>query len=331
MPYPSFTEEWNDLTSSTTAARLPGVFKQTITDHPTLKELTQNNRIISGQGKQIEFAVSFGENDSVQFITSSAQRVSFHNQAALTKGKVDSALLIGHVLYSEEEKDQNSGDEQQADLIDLKLEQLKDTVDRKMAKAIFSNGTLNGRACTKGLRFWVPTNPGALTIAGLSETDFTWWRSQRRGSAGAWATNGWGGTGANHVLNMIIRTTDGSRRPTLIISDDGVFQEFHNHLLQKLTIPTDGGFKSFGDLGLQIPGTGAKYIWDKDCPAGTMYFLHPRDFFFYTSPNLDGSMLPMMRIPDQPLLQYQFLSWKHQLVNVRRNAQGTVDGWTIPS
>lgn len=327
--YPSYTEEWNDLVSSTMEQRIPGVMKQTITEHRVSKRVTQNNRIIGGGGTGITFNVSFGENESVRYVTSTAQKVDFKAQAALTKGRIAPAMLTGYILYDDDERDANSSDEQIADLVDIKAEQLRDTVDRKIARAVFSNGYLDGDPSMKGFGFWIPTNPGALTIAQLSETSFPWWRSQHRPNCGDFAVNGWGGSDRNYVLNMYVRTSDGGRRPNLIVSDDGVYQEFHNWLLQKVTIPNQDSFKAFGDSDITIAGLNAEYIWDPDADSGNMLFLHTRDWYFYTSRNLDGKLTPIERIPNQPLLSYQFLAWKHQLVCTRRNMQGRTSGWDV--
>lgn len=329
MPYPSYTEEWNDLVSSTTEMKIPGVMKQSITDHRVLRRLTGNNRIIGGGGTGITFTPSFGENESVRYVSSSAQKVDFKAQAALTKGRITPAMLTGYILYDEDERDANSGDEQIADLVDVKLEQLRDTVDRKMARALYSNGFLDGDPAMKGLAFWVPTNPGALTIANISETNMPWWKSQHRPTCGDFAVNGWGGSDRNYVLNMYVRTSDGGRRPNLIISDEGVYQEFHNFLLQKVSIPSQDQFKAFGDSDIAISGLNAEYVWDPDCDSGTMLFLHTRDWYFYSSRNLDGKLTPIATIPNQPLLSYQFLAWKHQLVCTRRNMQGRTSGWDV--
>jgi hypothetical protein len=328
--FATYSEEWNDLVSSTSAHMVPGVFRQTITDHPVLSLLTGNQKEITGMGKQIEFVVSFGDNESVQFITNSAQSFTYTPSSVLTKGYVTPSLLVGHILYLDEEQEQNSSDEQIASLVEERMAQLKETFDRKMARAVYSNGNLDGKPATKGLKFWVPTNPGSLTIAGLSESDKAWWKSQHRGSCGDWATNGWGGSSANHVLNMFIRISDGSRKPKLIISDAGVFEKFHAALLSDVQITSPQNFQAYGS-GDSIPILGTKYIWDKDCDSGTMLMLHPEDFRFYVSPGMNFKLLPMMRIPNQPLVQFQFMSFRHELVCTRRNRQARLSGWNIPS
>lgn len=333
MGYQTYSEEWNDLVSSTAAHFIPGVFRQTVTDHPLLRRFMGKQKDITGMGKQLEFEVSFGDNESVQFITSPAQSFSFSSQAVLTKGKVDPSLLVGHVLFEETEKRQNSSDEQIVNLVEERINQLKETFERKLSKALFSNGFLSGKQCTKGLRFWVPTNPGSLTIANLPESNYAWWKNQSRTSAGSWATNGYGGTSLNYPRNMFLNCTDGSRRPSLVVSSQGVFELFHDYLLSKIQITLPGNFKPYGDgaaadLPTPFQFMNSDYIWDKDCPAGFMFFLHPESFFLFVTPGMNFDMLPIQRIPNQPLLSYQFMMLRHELVCTRRNWQGVISGWT---
>lgn len=333
MGYQSYSEEWNDLVSATAAHFIPGTFRQTITDHPLLRRLMGTQKDITGMGKQIEFVVSFGDNESVQFINSPAQTFSFGSNAVVTKGKVDPSLLVGHVLFEETEKKQNSGDEQIVNLVEERIAQLKETFDRKLSKALFSNGYLSGKPCTKGLKFWVPTNPGSLTIANLPETNYAWWKSQSRTACGSWATNGYGGTNLNYPRNMYLSCTDGSRRPGLIVSSQGVFELFHDYLLSKVQITMPGNFRPYGDSNV-APSEPfdtfmqSEYLWDRDCDAGTMLFLHPESFKLFTTEGMNFDMLPIQRIPNQPLLSYQFMMLRHELVCTRRNWQGRTSGWT---
>lgn len=332
MGYQTYSEEWNDLVSSTAAHFIPGVFRQTITDHPLLRRFMSKQKDITGMGKQIEFEVSFGDNESVQFITSPAQSFTFSSQSVLTKGKVDPSLLVGHVLFEETEKRQNSSSEQIVNLVEERINQLRETFERKLSKALFSNGYLSGKPATKGLKFWVPTNPGSLTIANLPESSYPWWKSQARNSCGSWATNGYGGSALNYPRNMFLSCTDGSRKPDLVVSSQGVFELFHDYLLGKVQITLPGNFRPYGDTtatpGSEFSFMGAEYLWDKDCDSGTMLFLHTDSFQLAVTPGMNFDMLPIQRIPNQPLLSYQFMMLRHELICTRRNWQGRTAGWT---
>jgi hypothetical protein len=107
-----------------------------------------------------------------------------------------------------------------------------------------------------------------------------------------------------------------------------VYEKFHASLLTDVRITDPRNFQAYGsDDG--IPILGAKYINDKDCDSGTILMLHPQDFRFYVSPGMNFKMLPMMRIPNQPLVQFQFMSFRHELVCTRRNRQARLSGWTV--
>lgn len=329
MPLPSQTEEFDDVVTSTLQYYVPGEFDQSIQSHPILSVMMAN-KTESGMGKQVEFIVTYGDNNSVDWVTSSTQKYTFSSNPVMTKGKITPKLLTGAVVFSQEEKEQNSGDEQIANLADARLRQLRATFDRKLAVAFYSNGTVNGKPSLNGLKYWVPTNPGALTVGGLSESTFAFWASKSRTSAGAWATNGWFGSANNYPLNMYINTTDGGRRPKLIISDHGTLQVFLNALGTNIRYISQDTLGKIGNID-DISFMGTRYVWDKDCDSGTMFFLHPEDWFFVVSPGMNFTTLPMDRIPDQPLMSYVFMSLRCQLICTTRWRQGRISGWTVPS
>lgn len=327
MALPSQTEEFDDIVTSTLQFFVPGEADQTIKDNPVLN-LFMSNKKEEGMGKQIEFIVTYGDNNSVDWAESSTQTYKFTPSSVMTKGKIRPALLTGHVLWSLEEKEQNSGDEQIADLAESKMEQLRSTFDRKLSVAFYSNGTVNGKRCISGLRSWVATSTG--TVANINDSTFPWWQPKFKTGAGLWSQYGWFGSLGNIPLWMFINVSDGGRKPDVILSDHGTFQVFLNALGTGVRYIDEKMFTNPGGA-LDLSFMGARYVYDKYCPAGTMYFLHTRDWRFYVSPGMNFTVLPVDRIYDAPMMSYSFMVLRCQLVCVRRNLQGVVTGWTIPS
>lgn len=329
MALPTQTEEFDDLVTSTLQYTIPGEFDQTIQDHPILSVMMAN-KVETGMGKQIEFLVTYGDNNSVDWVSSSTQKYQFSANPVTTKGKISPKILTGSVVFSIEEKEQNTSDQQIANLVDLRNRQLRKTFDRKLAQAFYSNGTVNGKPALNGLKYWVPTNPGSLTVGGLSESSFTWWQSKTRTSAGAWATNGWFGSANNYPLNMYINCTDGANRPKLMIVDHGTLQVFLNALGTGIRYTSQDTLGKIGNID-DLTFMGTRLVWDKDADAGTMLFLHPEDWQFFVSPGMNFTVLPMERIPDQPLMSYSFMMLRCQLVCTTRWRQGRISGWTVPA
>jgi hypothetical protein len=331
--YPTRTIEFDDIASTTLAWRLPGTFEQTLGSHPIIRELTRNRRR-SGMGEEIQWTPTFGDNPSVQFITSSTQKFEYTGASVATTARLDPAIMVGYVTYSDEEEQKNSGDQQIADLVDLKVAQLKRTFRRKLAKAFHSAGTVDGKPAIKGLRYWVPRVPGSLVVAGLDESKFPWWQSKSRINSGAWNDNGWFGANNNYPLNMFVNLTDGDEYPSLVISDAGTLMTALNALGTDVRYTSAESFGKIGSLNMTFMGQ--RWVMDKDALPGTMYMLHPEDFIFVTAtsgtdPEDIFTTIPMFRIPNQPLMKVQFIWGRFQLICTNRNRQGALFDWTIPA
>lgn len=327
------TIEFDDVASTVLAYQLPGTFEQSIQYHPIVSELTKNRKR-SAMGEEIQFTPTFGDNPSVGFISSSTQSFTYSGTAVATKGRLDPAILVGYVTYSDEDEQRANSDEALADLIDLRLKQLRMTFTRKLAQSIYSAGTVDGKPAIKGLKYWIPTNPGSLVVANIDEAKFLWWQNKARTGCGSWSTNGWFGASNNYPLNMFVNTMDGSNVPSLIVSDHGTLQVALNALGTGIRYINTESFGKIG--GLDLTFMGQRWVMDKDCPSGFMYYLHPDDFEFTVAtagsdPEDLFTTIPIFRIPNQPLMKVQFVWSRNQLVCTHRNRQGVTSGWTVPT
>jgi hypothetical protein len=336
--FPSKTEEFDDLFSSTLAFKLPGEFDQTLKNHEVLGPMTRN-KITHNMGTEIKFTPTYGGNTSIGYIRTSTQAFKYHGTSVMTTGRLDPAIMVGwQVISDEEEKRTRDDDVRLANLADLKAKQFMQDWKRKLVTAFYGNGTLDGQPALKGLKYWVPTNPGSLTVANLKEADFAWWQSKARAACGDWATNGWFGGTANYPLSAYVAVSDGSEKPGLVLSDAGVMQVAVNRAGTNVRFISNDSFNKIGNADLTFMGT--KWVWDKECDAGTMLLLHPEDFVFIeqegSNDGGDGEgggfeVLPLFRLPEQPLVKVSFAWTRHQLFCTRRNRQYRMSGWNVPA
>lgn len=331
--FPTKTIEFDDVASTVLAYQLPGTFEQSLKNHPIVGELTKNRRR-SAMGEEIQITPTFGDNPSVGFITSSTQSFTYSGTAVATKGRLDPSILVGYVTYSDEDEQRATSDEALADLIDLRLKQLRLTFTRKMSQALYSAGTVEGKPAIKGLKYWVPNTPGSNVVANIDESKFIWWQSRSRTGCGNWTTNGWFGSSNNYPLNMFINVADGANYASLIVSDTGTLQVALNALGTGIRYINAESFGKIGSLDLTFMGQ--RWVMDKDAPSGSMYFLHPESFEFVTAtsgsdPEDLFTTIPIFRIPNQPLMKVQFVWARTQLVCTQRTLQGVLTGWTVPT
>jgi hypothetical protein len=342
MGLPTATYEFDDLFSSTMAYKLPGEFDQTLKNHEVLGPLTQN-RVTHNMGYEIRFTPTFGDNPSIGYIRTTTQGFKYQNTSVMTTARLDPAIMVGWQIVSEEEERKNRDDDVRlANLAELKSKQFVQSWKRKLVQAFYGNGVLDGMPALKGLKYWVPTNPGSLTVANLSETSLQWWQSKSRTGCGSWGQNGWFGSLNNYPLNAFVNVSDGSDKPGLVLSDHGVMQvainaagtsvRFVNGNNQKGGYPIAPATE-MGNTDLMFMGK--KWVWDRECDAGNMMFLHPEDFYFVTQETTDDEglfeVLPLFRLPEQPLVKVSFAWTRHQLICTRRNRQYRLSGYTVPA
>jgi hypothetical protein len=334
MAYPSKTEEFDDLFSTTTALVLPGTFNQALTTHKIMGPMTRN-RVTHNMGTEIKFVPELAGGRSVGYVRSSTGGFKFAGTAVATTARLDPAILVGYTIISEEEEKRNGdSDVQIASLVDLKARQFTRDWKVKMVEAFYGNGVIDGQPALRGLLYWVPTNPGALTIANLSQTTFPWWASRARPACGDWAVNGMFGSTLNYPLNAYVAVSD-DEQPDTIISDAGLMQVAINRSASNLRFINAGDANKIGSSD-DLTFMGRKWIWDKECQAGTMLMLHSRDFTFVVQEGANDEegmfeTLPVYRLPDNPLVKVSFSWTRHQLVCTRPNEQIRLSGWTVPA
>lgn len=335
MPYPSKTEEFDDLFSTTTALVLPGTFNQALQDHPVIGLLTKK-KIVHNMGTEIKFVVRLAGGKSVGWVRSSVGGFKFANTAVATTARLDPAIMIGYTTISDEEEKRNGdSDTQIASLVDLKAQQFTEDWKVKFVEGIYGNGVVDGQPAIKGLLYWAPTNPGALTIANVSQTTFPWWASRSRPTAGDWAVNGMFGSTLNYPLAAYVAVSDGSVHPDIILSDAGLMQVAVNRQNTQTRFINAGDANKIG-FDTDITFMGKPWIWDKECQSGTMLMLHSEDFTYVVQEgaNDENGMfetLPVYRLPEDPLLKVSFSWTRSQLICTRPNRQIRISGWTVPA
>lgn len=320
MAVNSQTLDYDNLVVSTMAMRLPKIKAQVLKEHKVLALLTKNKET-SGMGRQIEVDLEYGENNTVDYLSSIESEISVTDQQHLTKAYFTPALLAGVVKWNAEEKAQNSSKEKYIDLMKVKERRIKATFRRKLAQGLYGTGA---NRTTNGLGMYVPTAVGSNTVGGISEATAPWWRSQVRTSSGSFAANGIFGSANDYVLNGIINCTD-EEMPDLIISDTTVFEYAHKSFGSDVRYVSNDTFGNIGKMELRYQGT--RWVWDKDCDAATMFILHTGDFIFVTTAGMDFTPTPVMTPDKQPWVRYVAYLSRHQLVVNRRMLHMRLSGW----
>jgi hypothetical protein len=320
----SYTKEFDDITTATNASVIPGLFNQLLTDHPVYSELTAaDNRMTSTFAQnRLEWKVRAGLNNSIKYFSTATAEVDLFDQEHMTTAWAEPALMGGAVVYTDVEKEQTEGRDGVISLQRVKMEALEDAFKEILSANLFGDGT---GGTTMGLGAWVPVSPGTATVAHLSEATYDFWVPYYQGGAGAWNSFGYL-TAGDKVITMLNTCADGSMQPDLLIMDQTTWERFHRSLAGKVAFHTNEAFGEIGKQSLRI--WGKKLVWDKAADPNTLIALHSKRFKWVTSPSMNMRVSPTRYLERQPLVSYNFVVLRHQLICTQRNIQGRLDEWT---
>jgi len=205
---------------------------------------------------------------------------------------------------------QNSGREQQIDLLEARMKAAEISMANNVAVAVYSSGS--GKQLT-GLQSAIADDPTlAGTYGGINQNTYTWWRNQTSTDTANLAASA--ALLESEMQDMWLECSVGNQKPDLIVTDQVLFKLFWSRLsdIQRVT-STDTA--TFGYNSLKF--VTADVVYDGDtmnaagltpsATAGHMYFINTDTLFFRphvntnftaleerSSINQDASVIPMV-------------------------------------
>ena len=335
MPtYPSIPAQAADqIYASTMQEYSPKVKSQTFDKMPAAAALWKNKGTGTlGNGRH-EWRVEAGLNDNAKVLTSDADTVTFSQQSNLTLAWYDyMAFLAVPVQKSMLRDSQNSGEAQLISLVKTDMRIASKTMKRMISSQTFGDGS--GKTIV-GLQALLPsTGVGTNTLFNIAEANASFWKNYFLTNAGSFTTQGYRGSADDKLTRGYLTCSDsGSETPNLVISDRTVFEYQMRTQGQLVRITKDGDFGKIGtssisgNAGDGMPFYDAKWVWDNECPAGTVYFVHTDDFELVEDPNFNFKWIPV-NLGLQFLLSGMVLTYRVQSKIDRRNWNGVQTGWT---
>ncbi len=200
-------------------------------------------------------------------------------QLGITAAEYAWKFVAGTVTISGEEEFKNSGSKTRIfNLLEAKIRQLELSMQLQLNIQLFSDGSGNGGKDITGLAAAVEDGATWGTYGGIdgSDADNAWWRN-------AWvdvdATYADFATAIDNTVaglfvmrNMFNTVSLGNSKPTLIITTQGLFEEYEAYIEgDKLRLTSlelaDAGFQNLTFKGVPI-------IFDEDLTADSMLFLN---------------------------------------------------------
>lgn len=181
--------------------------------------------------------------------------------------------VVGSLVISDQEQDENKGPEAIFKLLTAKMEILEESIKEKFSDYLYGAGAGTDPL---GLEALIPDDPTQGTIGGLSRSD-----PQLRTSA--WDFNGSiDSTNIEEAWDDIqLDLTMKNDKPDLILAGRDVIRTYRAAVRDKLVVNLSdirsGGGKGMVDLGFGgVAHAGTPMVYDERCPVNKAYFINSK-------------------------------------------------------
>lgn len=326
----STTTFFDNVTTIANAKTLREVTKQSFSEHPFYDEMMKPENLIYDKFVDDKFfiPVKAGKASNIKYLDGVAGEIDLYDDQLMTKAMFSPAILAGAILYTDAEKEQvENNTDAITSLQKEKTETFTDTVSEIVNQSLYGDGSA---FTTLGLGTFAPVSPGNYTVGGLDETSYRFWKSYYLPDFGSWKVYGPNGSGKNLLNRLINAVTFNRKKPTLLLTDIPTIERYTDNLETRIRY-TDAG--SYGKIGGStvaddLSYAGIRFIGDRDCDPDTLFALHLQFFKMVVSPGMNMRVSPTKTLERQPMISYNFFSWRHQVVCKRRNVQARADGIT---
>jgi len=181
--------------------------------------------------------------------------------------------VVGTVIISDQEQDENKGETMIFKLLKSKLEVLEESIKEKFSDYLYGAGAGTDPL---GLEALVPLDPTTGTIGGLSRAE-----TQLRTSA-----YDFGGTlDATNIEeaidDVLLDLTIGNEKPDIILGGRHCIRTYRAAIRDKLVINLSdlkkSGVSGMVDLGFGgVSHDGIPIVYDENCPVNRAYFINSK-------------------------------------------------------
>lgn len=256
---------WGEMVTATLAHRRKKTADAVSRNNIVIYEMRRRGRQKTiGGGRTISTPIMVGvENQNFQWYVG-REALNIAGQEVLTSAEYPWKQYACGVSISGLEMLMNDGEEQVIDMMAARVQHAEKTIVNQMHKSAHGDGTGSGGKEFGGLRLHVTETPGA-TVGGINSGVAPWWDNQRSvlGSAPL-TTNIYAA-----MLELYLRTSRGTDKPNLIISDNSYYATFsgalqaqqrfmdknlasagfQNIMFEMVPVVADGGMGGYAEAG----------------------------------------------------------------------------------
>ncbi len=180
--------------------------------------------------------------------------------------------VVGTVIISDQEEDENKGDSAIFKLMKAKVDVLEESFKEKFSEYLYAAG---GGADPLGLASLIPTDPTTGSLGGINRATETQWRSSSYAFGGSLdATNI-----EEAFDDVLMDLTLKGDAPDLILVGRNIYRIYRaaarDKVMFALTDTSNG--KRMYDLGFKgVTHQGIPILYDEDCPVNYAYFINSK-------------------------------------------------------
>lgn len=314
--------DYGRLTSITRGKVLPSIIDQIGDAHPLFDRLMKKAKLLT-QGTQIEQAVKYRHN-SQGGSYAGLDPLDTAQETTRTKAVWQWKQIYQPIVISNIELAKNGGsDAEIANLMEVEMEEAKESLTDKFCTQLFGDGTGNDSKDIDGLVAAVDDSTNVDTYGGITRSTYTWFKANYTASVGSLYLS--------DLATMFDSCSNGQDQPTLLVTTKTVLSIYEALLQSQIRFDSgaklDGGMKGASFRGVPM-------IADEYCTAGYMYFLNEDKFrmFVLAHPKFPtdkkGFAVSEMREPTNQDGEVGFIFWYGNLVNLEPRKSGVLRGIT---
>lgn len=317
---------YSDILATTIERRSKKIADNVTKNNAAYTRLSQKGKIRTASGgvKIIE-ELSYAGNSNFSWY-SGYDTLSTSPSEMLSAAEYNWKQAAAAVTQSGLEDLQNSGPEQQIDMLEAKLATTEGDMANQMSSALYSDGTGFGGKQITGLLAAVPVDPTTGTYGGIdrSTTVGTFWRSKLQTASGYAST-----TIQGYMNALWAKQVRGKDHPDLILFDN-LFWAAYLGSVQPQQRFTDPALANLGFTTIKFMG--ADVVLDGGiggyCPDNSGWFLNT-DYLFLR-PHSRRNMVPLdgkKRTPFNQDASATFIAWAGNLTCSNASLQGFLKGY----
>lgn len=191
-----------------------------------------------------------------------------------TTVKYNWSRVVGSVIFSDQEDDENQGEPEIFKLLKAKMEVLEESIKEKFASYLYGAGAGTD---PNGLEVLIPDDPTTGTLGGINRATETQWRT----SSYVFGAGGITSSNIEEVHDDILMdlTLKGDK-PDVIFMGRDLYRIHRAAVRDKLVInlgELKQGGKGMVDLGFAgLSHDNIPIIYDEDCPVNKMYYINSK-------------------------------------------------------